>query len=148
MSFPESENILSVRNRSFNLNLLCSDHFLVDPESIKFLIFNNHDIALNFSKGIKYYKGNDRNQDKLNRQYPRELFIQISHSKKPIIFHNGLIDIIFLYQNFYADTPENLMKFLADLREIFPNGIYDTKFISEFYGRYNTSHLEYLYYKS
>lgn len=127
---------------------MCSDHFMVDPESIQFLISNNHDITSNFSKGIQYYSGNDRNQAQLYRQYPRELFTHISTSQKPIILHNGLIDLIYLYQNFYADAPDSLMKFLADLCEIFPSGIYDTKFISEFYGRYNCSYLEYLYYTS
>ncbi|RNA29518.1 target of EGR1 1 [Brachionus plicatilis] len=144
----ESDNRVIVKNKSFDLALLCSDHFMVDPESIQFLIFNKHDIALNFTKGIKYYRGNDRYQDQNYRQYPRELFSLISNAKKPIVLHNGLIDLIFMYQNFYANAPENLMKFLADLSELFQSGIYDTKFISEFYGRYNSTYLEYLYYKS
>jgi target of EGR1 protein 1 len=61
----------------------------------------------------------------------------------PIVLHNGFIDLIFLYEHFYAKCPDDLQKFVADLSEIFSGGVYDTKFISDFHDRSSASFLEY-----
>ena len=78
----------------------------------------------------------------------RELITEISQSSRPLALHNGFIDLIFLYQNFYAKCPESLMKFLADVEEIFSGGLYDTKYIADFHEHSAASFLEYLYKKA
>jgi target of EGR1 protein 1 len=48
----------------------------------------------------------------------------------------------------YAKLPLNdIMKFTADLSELFPAGIYDTKYIAEYFNYSTSSFLEYLYKK-
>lgn len=48
----------------------------------------------------------------------RSFFEELIVSEVPVVFHNALVDLIFLYQSFYTDTPSSLHKFTADLSEV------------------------------
>lgn len=143
---------IQVENRTYNI-LTYSEEFQVEARSLKFLIDHGFDLNKLFLKGLKHYRGNDKltkNDDFADdsNYTVRSLISELSKAKLPIVLHNGFIDLIFLYQNFYAQLPDTSIKFLADLEEIFSAGVYDTKYIAEFHLHLNTSFLEYLYKKA
>ena len=77
----------------------------------------------------------------------RQLFIELIKSQVPIVLHNALVDLVFIYESLYASLPASLPTFLTDLSQIFSGGIYDTKYITEFKSRLEASFLEYAFRK-
>ncbi|KAG1702066.1 Target of EGR1 protein 1 [Nymphon striatum] len=133
--------------QTFNILALCNEEYVVEPDSLHFLIQHGFDFNKQYSAGLSFYRGNDKPNvaDHCNL---RNIFEEIIRHKKSIIVHNGFVDMIFLYQNLYADAPKSLSIFIADLCDMFPAGICDTKYIAEYHARTNASYLEYIFKKS
>jgi target of EGR1 protein 1 len=50
----------TIENKTFNLLTLCSESFMLEPDSIKFLVSHGFDFNDHFANGVEYFKGNDR----------------------------------------------------------------------------------------
>ncbi|CAL4065745.1 unnamed protein product, partial [Meganyctiphanes norvegica] len=131
--------------QTFNILLLCSDSYIVEPDALKFLLSHGFDFNKQYAKGVTYHRGPDKNE----QEWPnvRQVFSTIVKHGKPVVLHNGLIDLMFLYQSFYTDLPMKADTFAADLNDMFTGGVYDTKYIAEYTERMPATYLEYLYKK-
>ena len=75
------------------------------------------------------------------------LWVAIISAGKPLVLHNGWVDILFLYGKAYAPLPPSLAILMADLSELFPSGVYDTKAIACYRLNEEATFLEYLFRK-
>ncbi|XP_060080699.1 target of EGR1 protein 1-like [Ylistrum balloti] len=134
--------------QTYNITTLCEEDYVVEPGSLKFLVEHGFDFNRQYEKGVPYCRGNDKIDTKADSMSLRQLFMEILGAACPVIFHNALMDLVFLYENLYASTPPNMAAFLADLTEMFPAGIFDTKYITDFKHKMPASYLEYVFRKS
>uniref|UniRef100_G3MS21 Target of EGR1 protein 1 n=1 Tax=Amblyomma maculatum TaxID=34609 RepID=G3MS21_AMBMU len=132
--------------QTFNILVLCQDNYIVEPSALQFLISHGFDFNRQYALGVPYRRGHDRtNQSEEKAHSLRKLFSLLVVHRKPIVFHNGFMDTVFLYHSFYLALPPTLQTFLADLNELFPSRVYDTKFIAETKASLPASYLEYVF---
>ncbi|EDO45139.1 predicted protein [Nematostella vectensis] len=134
-------------SKTFNLSVLCSEDFVVEPGSLQFLVQHGFDFNKQYSKGMPYTRGNDKTCHDYSTPSVRNLFSQIVISNKPIALHNGFFDLLYLYQSFYAELPSKLEVFLSDVYEMFTGGVIDTKYVAEYHMREPASYLGYIFRK-
>ncbi|XP_015789068.1 target of EGR1 protein 1 [Tetranychus urticae] len=130
---------------NFELLTLCNEESVLEDESRSFLVSHGFDFDAQTSIGLQYLRADQE----LNPDVPsiRNLFHQLVNKKVPLVLHNGLLDLIFIYHNFLANLPPKLPTFVADLDKLFPKGIFDTKYVAEHNFKSKGSYLEYLFYQ-
>ena len=129
----------------FDMLLFSEDSYMVEPASIKFLVHHGFDFNSQYRYGLRFAPGKAVIVGE--GVSPSGVFFRLLQAKKPIVLHNGLVDLVFLYYSFYGPLPASLGMFIADISEMFPSGIYDTKTIAEYKFREPASYLEYLFHK-
>jgi len=134
--------------KSYNLLVLCSEDYIVEPGSLQFLVQHGFDFSAQYALGIGYNRGNDSEDEKeRTKQSLRQIFSEIVKAGKPLVLHNGLIDLIFMYHNLWTALPPKLDTFISDVSQMFPAGVYDTKYVADYVARTQASYLEFVFRK-
>jgi hypothetical protein len=60
----------------------------------------------------------------------RRVWSLITGAGKPVVFHNGFLDLMFCYQAFENELPNNIEDFKIGLQKLFPAGVFDTRLIA------------------
>ena len=60
----------------------------------------------------------------------RHIWKLLTAAGKPVVLHNGMLDLVFCYNAFEADLPDTLPEFKKSLQQLFPGGIFDTRLIA------------------
>ena len=60
----------------------------------------------------------------------RRVWSSVTESGKPVVFHNGFLDLAFCFQAFESELPENLSEFKQRVQKLFPGGLFDTRLIA------------------
>ena len=58
----ESEGRLNIRVKTFNIVVLCTENFVVEPVSLTFLVGHGFDFNKQYAKGLPYSRGDDKIQ--------------------------------------------------------------------------------------
>ncbi|KAJ3158874.1 Target of EGR1, member 1 (Nuclear) [Geranomyces michiganensis] len=134
---------------NFEFIMLSKAPFTVASDSMLFLVDNGFDFNRQYTDGIFYWPGNDREASHATdtNVVIRNIFLHLLSRNVPVVVHNGLLDLLFIYNALFAGLPKDLATFVADLDEMFPAGIYDTKYISEYVYTEKSTYLAYLFRK-
>eukprot|EP00736_Rhodelphis_marinus_P001717 Rmarinus@m.27419 len=140
---------------TFTFHLLKGGDFKVSSNSLTFLAQSGLNFSRLFGWGITYSPAGDWEKEKQQKRAKtgtdwspnlglREIFRAIAGSAVPVVFHNGLLDMIFLYYSFFGPLPPTHIGFVKALTNTFPS-VYDTKYIADFHVRPKASFLMYLF---
>ena len=53
-------NVLDFQVQTFNIMVLCSENYMVEPASLTFLIEHGFDFNKQYATGVSYYRGPDK----------------------------------------------------------------------------------------
>ncbi|OZC07279.1 hypothetical protein X798_05699 [Onchocerca flexuosa] len=137
---------LKYKCQVFNILTLCTVPFIVEADGFQFLSKHKFDFNRWINLGIPY----DSDTEKGNTM--KTLWHEVLCAAVPITLHNGLIDLIFIYQHFYSVLPKTFSEFIVNVSDWFllPGGIpglFDSKYIAEYVTRFKASFLEYVFRK-
>ncbi|KAG0003466.1 Target of EGR1, member 1 (Nuclear) [Modicella reniformis] len=114
---------------NFNFSMLSENDYTVSPNSMIFLAENGLDLNQWILEGIPY-TGGDRLVNEGGRELEAYACIRLCY-----------------FLSFYASLPPKLSTFVADLSDMFPGGLFDTKYISDYITRERASFLAFLFRK-
>ncbi|EYC08954.1 hypothetical protein Y032_0063g3450 [Ancylostoma ceylanicum] len=140
----ETKRRLKFQCQVFNILSLCAEPFTVEPEALEFLSKHSFDFNQWIDRGVRYYPSN------VSKACPlRSLMTELLSRGVPLILHNGLVDLAFLYHHFYSPLPDSFGEFCNALADLFPldSPVCDAKYLAEYQTRMKGSFLEYVFRK-
>jgi hypothetical protein len=124
---------------------------MINTDAGIFLCKNNFSFDELFKEGIHFRSQSDNrphhksNSSKRLSGLWKQMLTIMREKQIPLIVHNGLLDLMYIYDSFILALPEKLERFVMDLAKAFSGGIYDTKHISEKVAKEDVTFLSYLF---
>ena len=139
---------------SYCIPVLPSEDFSVTPNSLQFLAEAGIDLSQLCRDGVRFKKpvravsrgaASANASSPMGERYLRELMAACY--TRPFVTHNGLLDLMFLYEAFTGPLPKKLGQFIAEGVKLYRGQLLDTKCIAEYSQRppWSPSYLELLY---
>ncbi|PXF45648.1 Target of EGR1 protein 1 [Gracilariopsis chorda] len=141
---------------TYDFVMFCNTPFSMVADSGQFLVAHGFDFNRMFRSGIPYDRASSETPPEPTEggnltwtwgKFPRGLLWRIGHSNVPVVVHNGLFDLVFLFASFQGPLPGTLSGFISALTECLPEGFWDSKVIAAS-TKERSSFLAYLFAKS
>eukprot|EP00727_Mastigamoeba_balamuthi_P004672 m51a1_g14202 hypothetical protein (495) ;mRNA; r:143385-145047 len=141
--------------RAYDFLLAPHSEFVVNTSTMQFLEDHGFDFGKLFRRGVPTNpKWDEASLAKPPRVGTKEqlgamqaaVLSMLSPGSPPVVFHNGIADIVFLYQTFVGELPESYQSFCCKVAKRFPK-IYDTKYMAFALTTENRTFLSILYRK-
>lgn len=136
----------------FNLYILPSKRqiFSSDTQTVRWLSHNGFDFRRWITNGWDYARLEELQFEKtthsakapecVKKRGVQRIIEAIILSEKPVIIHNGLLDILHIHDKFIGVLPTDISMFCSEWKRLFPAGTFDTKHIAS-KGKYSALHL-------
>lgn len=135
---------------SYCIPVLPSEDFSVTPNSLQFLAEAGIDLSQLCRDGVRFKKpvravSRGTASSPMGERCLRDLMGACY--TRPFVTHNGLLDLMFLYEAFTGPLPKKLGQFIAEGVKLYRGQLLDTKCIAEYSQRppWSPSYLELLY---
>ncbi|KAK8797195.1 hypothetical protein WA158_004405 [Blastocystis sp. Blastoise] len=158
-NLTQSEIRVPPKYTTYEFVIVPDKEYKITTSAFLFLLNHNIDLNYQFKQGI-VYPGQQYLCSSLQTQKKKPvsmtlesdilldimntLLTRLSKDLIPLIVHNGWIDLLFLYYNFWGPLQSNMNKSINALHKLFPC-VYDTKYIMEQLYPSNPSFLEFCF---
>ncbi len=132
------------RSVSFTFHLVCMTPYLIAPHSMIFLAENGVSLTDVYKRGLQFTPPSADSAGSAETDKLRNLWRSVAACHKPLVLHNGLADLMFVWKSFFAPLPESSAAWIAEMSTVFPI-VYDTKFISSMVVEEDASFLQHLF---
>lgn len=124
---------------NFNILTLKRGTIAIETSAATFLVEHGYSFDKLFTDGIPFTPRYDmdkndgidnKKEDNRLKNFWKHLISVLRFHKIPLILHNGLYDMIYIYHSFIGKLPNTFKGFLQVVSDSFPFGIYDTRYLA------------------
>jgi target of EGR1 protein 1 len=129
---------------SFTFHLVCMSPYVIAPHSMIFLAENGVSLTDVFKRGLQFTPpSNGENASSTNDKL-LQLWRDLASFHKPLVLHNGMADLMFVWRSFFGVLPPSSAEWIANMSSVFVT-VYDTKYISSNVVEEEASYLQHLF---
>lgn len=145
---------------NFNFLTLKRGSIVIDSDTGTFLCHHGYSFDNMFTKGIPFTPAspasavpprpplpNEAKPDMRLNQLWKHIIDIMRFKRIPLVLHNGLFDLMYIYHSFIGQLPLNFSMFISKVSLLFPSGIYDTRYLAE-KADFKATFLKYVFTKS